>query len=105
MPHLPRKPLLFPLVTGASRGADGAVTLRWVQPLGRATSYAVYRFDGLTLPGRCGFADAAHLVGTTRGTSYVDTSAAAGARYTYYVTALDRLWNESPPSPPRPVAH
>jgi uncharacterized lipoprotein YddW (UPF0748 family) len=104
MPHLDRKPPLFPLVTGASRAADGAVTLRWKQ-LGGATSFAVYRFDGLTLPGRCGFADAAHLVGTARGTSYVDTSAVPGARYTYYVTALDRLWNESLPSLPWPVLH
>ncbi|BCB80125.1 family 10 glycosylhydrolase [Phytohabitans flavus] len=105
MPHLDRTPPLFPLVTGASRAADGAVTLRWKQPLGHATSYAVYRFDGLALPGRCGLADAAHLIGTARGTSYVDTTAAPGARYTYYVTALDRLWNESTPSLPWPLMH
>jgi hypothetical protein len=31
----------------------------------------------------------------------VDKTAVPGTRYTYVVTALDRLWNESPASPPR----
>ncbi|MEU4788986.1 family 10 glycosylhydrolase [Micromonospora tulbaghiae] len=111
MTHLPRKPLLFPVVTKAQREADG-VLLSWLQPadgkgpLGTAASYAIYRFDGHGLAGRCDFADASHLVGTVRATdgavqSWVDTTAADGARYTYYVTALDRLANESPASPPR----
>ncbi|ASW53352.1 glycoside hydrolase family 10 protein [Plantactinospora sp. KBS50] len=113
MTHLPAKPLLFPLVTGASRQSDG-VRLRWrplldgVGPLGRATSYAVYRFDGAQLPTACGYADAAHLVATVRadGTgeqSHLDGTAQPGRTYTYAVTALDRLANESAPSPPRPV--
>lgn len=111
MTHLPHKPLLFPVVTRAQREADG-VRLSWRQPadgkgpLGTATSYAIYRFDGLGLAGRCDFADASHLVGTVRATdgdvqSWVDTTAVAGKRYTYHVTALDRLANESPASPPR----
>ncbi|MEW2375747.1 family 10 glycosylhydrolase [Micromonospora sp. NPDC047812] len=111
MPHLPKKPLLMPVVTKAARQSDG-VHLNWLQPadgvgpLGTATSYAVYRFDGVGLAGRCDFADAAHLVDTvradagTRSQSWVDTTAEAGKRYTYYVTALDRLANESPASPP-----
>ncbi len=114
MSHLPAKPLLMPVVTGASRQDDG-VHLRWLQPadgvgpLGTATSYAIYRFDGLKLAGRCDVADAAHLVDTVRATpgaaqSWVDTTAVAGKRYTYYVTALDRLANESPLSPPRFVS-
>jgi uncharacterized lipoprotein YddW (UPF0748 family) len=107
MPHLPSKPLLFPVVTGASRDDTGAVTLRWRQPadgvgpFGKATSFAVYRFDGTRIPRACDLADAENLLGTVRGTSFVDTTAEAGARYTYVVTALDRLWNESPASPPR----
>jgi uncharacterized lipoprotein YddW (UPF0748 family) len=107
MTHLPRKPLLFPVVTGAQRDASGAVTLRWRQsadgvgPFGKATSYAVYRVDGTRLPSACDLADATHLLGTTRGTSFVDSTAAAGKRYTYVVSTLDRLWNESPASPPR----
>ncbi|MER7459521.1 family 10 glycosylhydrolase [Micromonospora sp. NPDC126480] len=111
MSHLPAKPLLMPVVTGASRQDDG-VRLRWLQPadgvgpLGTATSYAIYRFDGLKLAGRCDVADAAHLVDTVRANpgdvqSWTDTTAEAGKRYTYYVTALDRLANESPLSPPR----
>jgi len=113
MPHLPARPLLFPVVTGAERdAATGAVTLRWrptasgAEPFGEVTSYAVYRFDGLSFPGSCGFADAGHLVATMRAgagatQTFVDPTAQPGQRYTYYVTALDRLWNESPPSPPR----
>lgn len=111
MPRLAAKPLLFPVVTGATRQADG-VRLRWQQPadglgpFGKATSYAVYRFDGITVPGKCGFADAAHLVGTVRATgtgaqSYLDATAEPGKRYTYQVTTLDRLYNESTPSLPR----
>ncbi|WP_433283503.1 glycoside hydrolase family 10 protein [Micromonospora sp. CA-244673] len=110
MSQLPAKPLLFPVVTGAKRQADG-VRLSWRQPadgkgpFGKATSYAIYRFDGAGLAGRCDFADASHLVATVRADgdvqSWVDTTAESGARYTYYVTALDRLWNESPASPPR----
>lgn len=73
MPHLPARPLLFPVVNKATRQADG-VRLTWRQPadgvgpLGTATSYAIYRFDGTTLPGRCATADAAHLIGTVRAT-------------------------------------
>ncbi|CCH21548.1 glycoside hydrolase family 10 protein [Micromonospora lupini] len=110
MPHLPAKPLLLPVVTRAARQADG-VRLTWRQPadgvgpLGTATSYAIYRFDGTTLPARCATADATHLVDTVRATpggvqSWVDTSAEPGRRYTYQVTALDRTANESPASPP-----
>jgi uncharacterized lipoprotein YddW (UPF0748 family) len=110
MSHLPAKPLMFPVLTGAARRSDG-VALRWRQPadglgpFGTATSYAIYRFDGLGVPGRCGFADAGHLVGTVRATdastqSYLDESAEPGRRYSYHVTALDRLANESRPSPP-----
>ncbi|WP_229400422.1 glycoside hydrolase family 10 protein [Micromonospora okii] len=111
MPHLPAKPLLFPVVTGAKRQDDG-VRLSWRQPadgvgpLGKATSYAIYRLDGTGLAGKCDLADASHLVGTVRATpgavqSWVDTTAEAGKRYTYHVTALDRLSNESAVSPPR----
>ncbi|MFI7487074.1 glycoside hydrolase family 10 protein [Micromonospora echinaurantiaca] len=110
MSHLPAKPLLMPVVTGSAR-EDAGVRLRWRQPadgmgpLGTATSYAIYRFDGLDLAGKCDVADAAHLVDTVRATpgtvqSWVDTTAEPGKRYTYYVTALDRLANESPLSPP-----
>ncbi|MEV0454344.1 glycoside hydrolase family 10 protein [Catellatospora methionotrophica] len=107
MTHLPSKPLLFPVVTKADRSEAG-VALKWqpladgAGPFGTATSYAVYRLDGLRLlPGACDLADASHLVATTRGTSFTDTTAVPGQRYTYFVTSLDRLYNESLPSPAR----
>jgi hypothetical protein len=115
MPHLPAEPLMFPVITGAHRDASGATTLTWQDmldghgPFGSTTGYAVYRFGGTDpTPGPCGFADATHLLATQRATgsgsqTLVDTTAEPGQRYTYFVSALDRLWNESPPSPPRPV--
>jgi len=110
MTHLPSTPMLQPVVTGAERGADG-VSLRW-QPtadeesgFGQPTSYAVYRFDGTpTSLDECAFADAGNLVATVRAgdgvQSYLDTTAEPGRSYTYHVTAVDRLWNESEPSAP-----
>jgi uncharacterized lipoprotein YddW (UPF0748 family) len=113
MSHLPAKPLLFPAITGTER-SDGGVQLSWRQPVGEvgvfgdATSFAIYRFDGVSLPDECDFADAGHLVATVRATdgdtqSYLDATAEPGKRYSYYVAAVDRLWNESIPSPPRVV--
>ncbi|MEU7616333.1 family 10 glycosylhydrolase [Micromonospora rifamycinica] len=113
MPHLPAGPLLRPALTGAGRTTDG-VRLSWRQPadgrgpLGTATSYAVYRFDGAGRVDTCDRADAAHLVGTVRAVpgrsqSWVDATAEPGRTYTYQVTALDRLWNESAASATRVV--
>ncbi|MBV1852875.1 glycoside hydrolase family 10 protein [Catellatospora tritici] len=109
MAQLPAKPLMFPVVTSATRQSDG-IDLAWrpiadgLGPFGQAASYAVYRFDGFQPRlGACDLADATHLITTTRGTSFTDTTAVAGQRYTYYVTSVDRLWNESPASPPRLV--
>lgn len=112
MPHLPASPLPFPVVTAAEREAAGAVRLTWrptaaeaAPPFGEAAGYAIYRFDGLAAD-PCGFADARHLVATVRATgagpqTFLDTTAQPGRRYTYHVSSLDRLWNESDPSPPR----
>jgi uncharacterized lipoprotein YddW (UPF0748 family) len=104
MPHLPSKPLLFPIIKHASRTEAGVkLTLMRTakgMPFGDVTSYAVYRFSLGEWP--C-FEDASHLVATVRSTgaetTVVDPS--APARCYYIATALDRLWNESPPSPPR----
>ncbi|WP_327010420.1 family 10 glycosylhydrolase [Dactylosporangium sp. NBC_01737] len=102
----PAKPLLFPVITTARRTAAGA-ELRWrptvsgAGPFGEVTSYGVYRLDTATIPTACDLADAAHLVATVRGTTYTDPTAEPGRHYTYVVTALDRLWHESAPSPPR----
>ncbi len=109
MSHLPAKPLLFPLIKHLSRTAEGiSLTLKPIvqgHHFGDVTSFAVYRFALTETPY---FDDARALVGTVRETgnrnsetTFVDTTAVAGERYYYMVTALDRLWNESPPSPPR----
>jgi uncharacterized lipoprotein YddW (UPF0748 family) len=92
----------MPAILDAGR-TSGGVRLRWVS--GAATSYAVYRLDGHQLLGRCDLADARHLVGTLRAgrgplQTFTDTTAVAGKRYSYVVTALDRSHNESWPSVP-----
>ncbi|GIG68871.1 family 10 glycosylhydrolase [Phytomonospora endophytica] len=89
-----------PSITSAVRGTGG-VTLTWQAASGSApTSYAVYRITGTGAADPCDFADAGNLLTTVRSTgttrTYVDKTAAATTAYTYYVTALDRLHNESP---------
>ncbi|GGM35751.1 family 10 glycosylhydrolase [Promicromonospora citrea] len=108
MPHLPADPVVSPVLANARR-VDGGVRLH-VADIGvriaRATSFAVYRVRGV--------ADSVdtdvptNLVGTFRATggriqTWLDTTAEPGTPYTYAVTALDRVWNESGPSRPSTV--
>nr|MDT0658281.1 family 10 glycosylhydrolase [Micromonospora sp. DSM 115978] len=109
MPHLPAQLLLMPTSFRVARQAEG-ISLTWNRPLPPSTApagYAVYRRDGVRPPGGCAYADARYLVGTVAGTatggSYLDRTALPGRRYTYQVTGLDRLANEGPPTPARPV--
>jgi len=88
-----------PPIPAGTRVSTG-IQLSWT---GSGTSYAVYRIAGAGPADSCAFADATNLLSTVRGTSYLDTTAAAGQTYTYYVTALDRLQNESAPSGGRTV--
>ena len=92
-----------PAVTSAKRTAAG-VELTWAGTDRHAASYGVYRIAGPYSP--CALVDGRNLVGTVRATghlqSFVDESAGAG-RYTYVVTALDRVHNESRASVPRVV--
>ncbi|WP_026208302.1 glycoside hydrolase family 10 protein [Catelliglobosispora koreensis] len=101
MPHLPAGPMLFPVIVKDTRDASG-VTLTIRHIWGDIKSYAIYRVDQ---DSEIGCDDARNLLGTVRRsgkeTTFVDTTAEAGKRYLYVATALDRLWNESPPSPPR----
>ncbi|NUR73972.1 MAG: family 10 glycosylhydrolase [Hamadaea sp.] len=97
------KPMIPPVITHLRREAGG-VRLQWLapgnegRPFDDPTSFAIYRYEGRDpLPEPCDLADAALLVGTVRGTSYLDTTAVAGTAYTYVVTALDRVWHESAP--------
>jgi uncharacterized lipoprotein YddW (UPF0748 family) len=89
-----------PAITTASRVSNG-VALSWS---GSGTEYAVYRVDGSVASDPCYFADAKHLLKTTRATSYTDTTASSGTTYTYFVSALDRLHHESAPSAGKTVA-
>ena len=80
----------------------------WVSPgatpgSGAATSYAIWRVDGTSAPAAGDLVDATNLVATVRrvgqgSQSFLDAAATPGAKYTYVVTALDRLWHESAPS-------
>jgi uncharacterized lipoprotein YddW (UPF0748 family) len=79
-----------------------AVTLSWSR--GAAASdgdvakyHLVYRF----MTGRDAVNSNSHqfIIGMTDQTQFVDNTTQAGATYTYLVTALDKLWNESNPNP------
>ncbi|WP_369370231.1 glycoside hydrolase family 10 protein [Promicromonospora sp. Populi] len=106
MPHLPAVPVVTPVLTKARRVSDGVQI--HVADMGarasRATSFAVYRVPGYART--VDTDDPANLVGTFRSTggriqSWLDASAVPNLHYTYVVTALDRVWNETGPSRPR----
>lgn len=107
MPHLGGQAPQRPVIADVRRTADGA-QFRWVDTSAqlRATSYAVYRFDGIRAVTACDLDDAANLLATGRATgdvlqTFTDPTAQPGQRYTYVITTLDRLHNESAPSIPR----
>ncbi|MGV9307341.1 family 10 glycosylhydrolase [Nonomuraea sp. NPDC003727] len=76
-----------PSPTGVSATpVSGGVKVSWQ---GSGAAYAVYRGDPAD---PCLFTDARNLIGTTRGTSFIDTSPGPG---TYHVTALGRTHQES----------
>ena len=108
MKHLPGTRVQPPVLTHAHHDREG-VELHWVDAAPhrrRATSFAVYRAEGKG--GRVDVDDATHLLATVRSPGrvlheFTDTTAVRGERYTYVVTALDRVWNESGPSRPRRV--
>jgi uncharacterized lipoprotein YddW (UPF0748 family) len=90
-----------PAFTAAGRKGKGAVTLEWRPSAGPPpTGYAVYRADGPD--------GNAVLLVTLRATAdqvqrWTDATAAAGRRYTYCVTAVDRSANQSGAGAPRTV--
>ena len=92
----------------ASRTGSGT-TLRWRAGDGDTVSYAVYRVpvtDQRVKTGDCLLADATNLVATLRaGAGYVTwtDATAGGQRYTYVITGVDRLWNESIPQQVTPA--
>jgi uncharacterized lipoprotein YddW (UPF0748 family) len=118
-PTMPWKGLAAPLApqnlilrlaqNGREQNPD--VILRWLRPntteaagelrsesknteikASEARFYAVYRFAGSERPNTN---DPRALLVITPDTEFTDTEARADERYTYVVTTLDRLWNES----------
>lgn len=87
----------------APAGDAKGVVLNWEDDAASPSAYyAVYRLEGTTAPD---LANPAHIVGKVRRQPYaqqqfVDRTALKGKRYTYVVTALDRLHVESAPSAP-----
>lgn len=101
MPWLDRTAPAAPARLTAVRGQDG-VALAWSdESPSDAAYYAVYRTPGA---GPADTGSAAHIAGFVRrqpGVSvqtYTDPIPADGMSYTYAVTAVDRLHNESAPS-------
>ncbi|MFP3713813.1 glycoside hydrolase family 10 protein [Puerhibacterium sp. TATVAM-FAB25] len=103
MGHLPATGVRVPVLASA-KPTGGGTALHWNDAGPRrtaATSFAVYRVEGRH--GAIDVADPTHLVATVRSTGdveqrWTDTTAAPGTAYTYAVTALDRVWNETAPS-------
>jgi fibronectin type 3 domain-containing protein len=88
-------PPAAPSGVAAVGGADG-VEVSWSPSTeSDLASYRVYRAAGGKTPERIGEVAAPE-------TSLRDTSATAGSRYLYTVTAVDKAGNESPPSAPAP---
>lgn len=80
--------------------APEGVRLSW-KSAGDETYYAIYRFDGQN---EGSIQEPSNLLGTVRKMDgvtqvWIDKSAVRGKTYTYIVTAVDRLHNESEPSP------
>jgi uncharacterized lipoprotein YddW (UPF0748 family) len=93
-----------PVLTHAVRTREG-IALRWTGDDRRTDAYAVYRVEGADA--RCATVDGRDLVAAVSANigpqRFVDPVAHNGTRYTYVVTALDRVNNESRPSQPRTV--
>lgn len=96
MPHLDKKAPGKPRKVKTMWMPDGYY-LFWTAPKGkdemdRATKYVVYRFDkGESI----NIEDASHIIAITSSTMYRLPYADGKKSYTYVVTALDRLQNES----------
>jgi uncharacterized lipoprotein YddW (UPF0748 family) len=97
MPSLDSRAPLPVHAVRSTRTTDG-VQLTWRRTSADSTSYAVYRRE-LAGGDHCPDNDARNLIGTTRDTTYLDTTATPGEAYIYTVTALDRLANQSVPIP------
>lgn len=76
---------------------NGHVFLSWEAPMAnqemdKAKYYVVYRVEG---NGRNPELSAKNILKITNSTGWIDTHAQKGKKYTYFVTSVDRLHNES----------
>nr|BBH89378.1 hypothetical protein KTC_41290 [Thermosporothrix sp. COM3] len=99
-----------PVELVSARATEQGVELHWMDlSCNDATSFAIYRFEGNEKPGAADFANASNLLTLVRNQqgdisrTFVDKTAQHGKTYTYFVTALDRLHNESDPGKGRTV--
>lgn len=103
MPWIDSIPPSAPHLLGCSPMPDGLL-LQWSEKDSTAIQFVVYRFSDST---RLNFNNPSHIMAiinaspqgdTTAIQSFVDKKFVSGMHYTYAVTALDRLHNESSPS-------
>jgi uncharacterized lipoprotein YddW (UPF0748 family) len=80
----------------ASAAPQGTL-LRWeaAAPVSESVRFLIYRFDETE---QATTARADHILTLTSSTQYLDIESSTPHRYTYLITALDRLWNESAPA-------
>lgn len=81
-------------VVKISYGRDGYRVLNWTieNPSKEDLQFAIYRFDSNA---KLNISTSANLIDIVRGSSYIDKLSSGNTSYTYIVTALDRLHNES----------
>ena len=116
--HLYRDPALVPVMPWLGGRAPHSPRLRPAENTKRGVRlewtdhhtgskpacYVVYRFGGRKRRDTCDFRDARHILkvvpasGHAERGSCFDRTARPGRRYTYYVSAVDRLHHESKPS-------
>lgn len=97
MPWKDNVPPLSPRKVEAHLGEDNTIFLHWDAPEkaadgGTAHYYVVYRFEKGEEPST---ESAEHIVGICQENSFADTATLPDKKYLYFVTAVDRLHNES----------
>ncbi len=90
-------PPLAPQGLAVSEDPGGYARLNWEPPVAAADGqsahyYVVYRFRQ---DAKVNLKDAKHIIGITKSTGFTDQTRDNRAHYTYLVTSVDRLHNES----------
>jgi uncharacterized lipoprotein YddW (UPF0748 family) len=107
MPWKDNTPPLVPVNAEAKSSSMGTVLLSWEEPKAAPDGdmpwyYVVYRFGEDEKPSAN---DPRRIIGIVRGErNFLDTTLKPGQNYLYYITAVDRLHNESRPAGPLEVS-